>query len=71
MKKKQTKKTHKKYKTKSMKLYCTSQGRMQGFKLGRGCLTKLRRAEGTAKILWVFRLKKSRFYAKKSYFFQF
>ena len=32
-------------------------------------LRKLRRAEGVAKYFGVFRVKKSRFYAKKSYFF--
>ena len=74
------------------------QGRIQDFKLGGAHLQKLRRAEGGAKILGVFRVinhdftpknhivsncrgrreifwgisfEKSRFYAKKSYFFQF
>ena len=74
------------------------QGRIQDFKLGGAHLKKLRRAEGGAKIFWVFRVinhdftpkhhsfsncggrrencwgiscEKSRFYAKKSYFFQF
>jgi hypothetical protein len=74
------------------------QGRIQDFKLGGAHLKKLRRAEGGAKIVGVFRVKnydftpknhifsncgerrekfwgnsceKSRFYAKKSYFFQF
>ena len=57
-------------------LYCLSfgyyfQGRIQDFKLGGAHLKKLRRAEGGAKNVGVFRVKKSRFYAKKSYFFQF
>jgi hypothetical protein len=47
------------------------QGRIQDFKLGRTHLKKLRPAERDAKIFGVFRVKKSRFYAKKSYFFQF
>jgi hypothetical protein len=34
-------------------------------------LKKLRRVEGGTKIFGIFRVKKSRFYAKKSYFFQF
>ena len=69
-----------------------------GFQVRGGALKKLRRAEGGAKFVWVFRVKnhdftpknhifsncgerrenfwgisceKSRFYAKKSYFFQF
>ena len=45
-----------------------SQGRIQDFKLGRAHLKKLRRAEVGAKNVVVFRVKKSRFYAKKSYF---
>ena len=74
------------------------QGRIQDFKLEGAHLKKLRRAEGGAKIVGVFRVKnldftpknhifsncggrrencwgipceKSRFYAKRSYFFQF
>jgi hypothetical protein len=36
----------------------TNQGRIQDFKLGGGAhLKKLRRAEGGAKIFWVFRVK--------------
>ena len=34
-------------------------------------LKKLRRAEGGAKIFWGISCEKSRFYAKKSYFFRF
>ena len=34
------------------------QGRIQDFKLGGAHLKKLRRAEGRAKIFWVFRVKK-------------
>ena len=45
------------------------QGRIQDFKLGGTHLKKLRRAEGGAKIFGAFRVKKSRFYAKKSIFF--
>jgi hypothetical protein len=48
-----------------------SQGRIQDFKLGGAHLKKLRRAEGGAKNVGVFRVKKSRFYAKKSYFSNF
>jgi hypothetical protein len=48
------------------------QGRIQDFKLGGGAhLKKLRRAEGGAKILGVFRVKNHDFTKKKSYFFQF
>jgi hypothetical protein len=47
----------------------SKQGRIQDFKLGGAHLKKLRRAEGGAKMFGVFR-DKSRFYAKKSYFFQ-
>ena len=42
-----------------------------GFQARGAHLKKLRRAEGGAKNFGVFRVKKSRFYAKKSYFFQF
>ena len=42
-----------------------------GFQVRGGALKKLRRAEGGAKNVGVFRVKKSLFYAKKSYFFQF
>jgi hypothetical protein len=47
------------------------QGRIHDFKLGRAHLKKLRRAEGGAKIFWVFRVKNHDFTSKKSYFFQF
>jgi hypothetical protein len=51
---------------------CTTQGRIQDFKLGGGAhLKKLRRAEGGAKIFGVFRVKNHDFTPKKSYFFQF
>jgi hypothetical protein len=47
------------------------QGRIHDFKLGEGAqLKKLRRAEGGAKIFWVFRVKNHDFTPKKSYFFQ-
>ena len=55
--------------------YCPGghfQGRIRDFKLGGGALLKkLRRAEGGAKIVLGISCEKSRFYAKKSYFFQF
>jgi hypothetical protein len=44
------------------------QGRIQDFKLGGAHLKKLRREEGNC---WGISCEKSRFYAKKSYFFQF
>ena len=47
------------------------QGRIQDFKLGGAHLKKLRRAEGGAKIFWVFSVKNHDFTPKKSYFFQF
>jgi hypothetical protein len=47
------------------------QGRIHDFKLGGANFKKLRRAEGGAKHFGVFRVKKSRSYAKKSYFFKF
>ena len=48
------------------------QGRIQDFKLGGGALlNKLRRAEESAKIFEVFRVKNHDFTTKKSYFFQF
>jgi hypothetical protein len=46
------------------------QGRIQDFKSGGTHLKKLRRTEGGAKMFGVFRVKKSRFYAKKIIFFQ-
>ena len=46
-------------------------GQYQDFKLGGAHLKKMRRAEGGAKIFGIFRVKKSRFYAKKSYFSNF
>jgi hypothetical protein len=49
-------------------IQCTYQGRIQDFKLGGAHLKKLRRAEGGANIFGVFRVKKSRFCAKKSFF---
>ena len=46
------------------------QGRIQDFKLGGGAhLKKLRPEEGGANIFWGILCEKSRFYAKKSYFF--
>jgi hypothetical protein len=53
--------------------YCgkTTQGRIQDFKLGEAQLKKLRRAEGDAKNVGVFRVKNHDFTPKKSHFFQF
>ena len=52
--------------------YVKDQGRIQDLKLGVGAhLKKLRRAEGGAKIVGVFRVKNHDFTPKKSYFFQF
>ena len=45
------------------------QGRIQDFKLEGAHLKKLRRAEGGAKIVGVFRVKNHDFTPKKSYFF--
>jgi hypothetical protein len=45
------------------------QGRIQDFKLGGAHLKKLRRAEGGAKILGVFRVKNHDFTPKKIIFF--
>jgi hypothetical protein len=47
------------------------QGRIQDFKLGGAHLKKLRRAEGGAKIVEVFRVKNHDFTPKISYFYQF
>ena len=46
------------------------QGRIQDFKLGGGHLKKSRWAEGDAKFFSGISCEKSRFYDKKSYFFQ-
>ena len=54
-----------------MKLYSTSQGRMQDFKLGGAHLKKLRRAEGGAQIFWVFRVKNHDFTQKNHIFSNF
>jgi hypothetical protein len=51
-------------------IYQSDQGRIQDFKLGGAHLKKLRRAEGGAKIVGVFRVKNHDFTQKKSYFFQ-
>ena len=48
-----------------------TQGRIQDFKLGGAHLKKLRRAEGVAKIVGVFRVKNHDFTPKKHIFFQF
>ena len=46
------------------------QGRIQDFKLG-GALRKIARSGGRCENFWGISYEKSRFYAKKSYFFQF
>ena len=45
------------------------QGQIQDFKLAGAHLKKMRRAEGGANIFGIFRVKKKRFDAKKSYIF--
>ena len=51
-------------------IYDKVQGRIQDFKLGGGAhLKKLHRAEGGTNNFWGISCEKSRFYAKKSYFF--
>ena len=47
----------------------TTQGRIQDFKLGGGALKKIVPSGGMCKIFWGISCEKSRFYAKKSYFF--
>ena len=49
------------------------QGRIQDFKLGGGgaALKKIVPSGGRREIIWGISCEKSRFYAKKSYFFQF
>jgi hypothetical protein len=46
------------------------QGRIQNFKLGGVALKKIAPSGGRRKIFWGISCEKSRFYAKKSYFFQ-
>ena len=46
------------------------QGRIQDFKLGGGGLKKIAPSGGTRENLWGISCEKSRFYTKKSYFFQ-
>jgi hypothetical protein len=50
-------------------IICTFQGRIQDFKLGGG-LKKIAPSGGRRENLWGISCEKSRFYAKKSYFFQ-
>ena len=50
---------------------CSFQGRIQDFKLGGAHLKKLRRAEGGAKICWVFRVKNHDFTPKNHIFSNF
>ena len=45
--------------------FLIDQGRIQDFKLGGAYLKKLRRAEGGAKIFWVFRVRIRDFTPKK------
>ena len=47
------------------------QGRIQDFKLGGGPLKKIAPSRGMRKNVWGISCEKSRFYSKKSYFFQF
>ena len=54
-----------------LKVY-TIQGRIQDFKLGGGgALKKIAPSGGRRENFWGISCEKSRFYAKKSYFFQF
>ena len=46
------------------------QGRIQDFKLRGGALKKIAPSEGRRENVWGISCEKSRFYAKKSYFFQ-
>ena len=52
------------------KIYIYISGADPGFQVRGGALKKLRRVEGGAKFFWGISCEKSRFYAKKSYFFQ-
>ena len=49
----------------------TVQGRIQNFKLGESALKKIAPSGGRHEHFWGISCEKSRFYAKKSYFFQF
>jgi hypothetical protein len=52
-------------------LYCISQGRIQDLKLGGwDALKNIAPSGGRREHFWVISCEKSRFYAKKSYFFQ-
>ena len=50
---------------------CLCQGQIQDFKLGGGALKKIAPSGGRREKFWGISCEKSRFYAKKSYFFQF
>jgi hypothetical protein len=50
---------------------CVYQGWIQDFKLGGGALNKNAPSGGRREHFWGISCEKSRFYAKKSYFFQF
>ena len=52
------------------KLEIFNAGADPGFQVRGAHLKKLRRAEGGAKFFWGISCEKSRFYAKKSYFFR-
>ena len=52
-------------------IMCSSQVRIQDFKLGGGALEKIAPSGGRREFFWGISCEKSRFYAKKSYFFQF
>ena len=52
-------------------IICPYQGRIQNFKLGGGALKKIAPSGGRCANFLGISCEKSRFYAKKSYFFQF
>jgi len=56
--------------SKLIELKVPLQGRIQDFKLG-GALKKIAPSRGRCENFWGISCEKSRFYAKKSYFFQF
>ena len=57
--------------TPGLQLNGTIQGQIQDFKLGGGALKKIVPSGGRREHFWGISCEKSRFYAKKSYFFQF
>jgi hypothetical protein len=56
---------------KTFYLYYTLPGADPGFQVRRGALKKIAPIEGRREICWGISCEKSRFYAKKSYFFQY